>query len=138
MNTTREQVELFLSLLGQGDTERAAALFADSVDFQIPHDEAIWWIPPVSTRAELRAFFAGLGTHLLTESFDVDRILVDGDDAVVIGRLTDTVRRTSRSFTSPFALHLSQRDGLFTRYLFLEDSAAARAAALGESAPTSN
>ncbi|MDR2293846.1 MAG: nuclear transport factor 2 family protein [Microbacterium sp.] len=125
----RELVEKLLRHIGEGDAEAAAALFAERVDFSIPHDASVWWIPPVRTRTNLAAFFTQLPAELDTERFDVDHIIVDGSHAVVLGRMTDTVRRTGKSFTSPFALHVTEHEGALTRYHFLEDTAAVRAAA---------
>lgn len=129
MATTRELVEQLLQHIGRGDAQAAAGLFSERVDFAIPHDPVVWWIPEVQTREDLAGFFSLMGAELLTESFDVDRIVVDGDDAVILGRMVDTVRKTGKSFTSRFSLRLTRHDGALIRYHFLEDTAAVRDAA---------
>lgn len=62
----------------------------------------------------------------------VSAILVDGDDAVVLGTLDKTAKPTGRSYAAAFALHLTVRDGLITRHHVYEDSlAVARAFGAG-------
>ncbi|QHC00079.1 hypothetical protein EK0264_07175 [Epidermidibacterium keratini] len=78
----------------------------------------------------MAGFFASLDEHLETLRFEVDHIVVEGDQGVVLGVIEDRVRRTGRSFLSRFALHLTVDQGEFTRYHFFEDAAAAHAAAV--------
>lgn len=54
----------------------------------------------------------------------VERILVDGDDAVVLGEIRQTARSTGRAYRSRFALHLTVEGGLVTRHHVYEDSLA--------------
>lgn len=83
----------------------------------------------MESRAELAGFFSQLRSELVTESFDIDSVIIDDRHAVILGRMTDTVRRTGKSFNSRFSLHLMQVDGELVRYHFLEDTAAVRDAA---------
>lgn len=57
-------------------------------------------------------------------SATVTAIVVDGDDAVVLGELRNTARSTGRSYAAAFALHLTVKDGLITRHHIYEDSLA--------------
>lgn len=126
MTTISERVEQLLNHVGAGEAEAAAALFAHDVDFLIPHDPGVWWIPTVTTRSDLATFFSLLASELVTEAFELEHVVIDGEHAVLTGTMTDTIRRTGRTFTSRFFLHLTQQDGMFTRYHLLEDTAAIR------------
>ncbi len=59
--------------------------------------------------------------HVATE---VERILIDGNDAVVLGEIRQTARPTRRAYRARFALHLTVEDGLVTRHHVYEDSLA--------------
>ncbi|MFI9024625.1 nuclear transport factor 2 family protein [Streptomyces sp. NPDC053560] len=55
---------------------------------------------------------------------EIERILVDGPDAVVTGEIRRTARATHRSYRARFALHLTVENGLITRHPVYEDSLA--------------
>ena len=52
----------------------------------------------------------------------VSRCLVDGEDAVVLGHVSQRLKSNGKAFTIPFALHLNVSGGLITRYHVYEDS----------------
>lgn len=132
MTTTRTTVEDLLGRIAEGDPARLAALFADPCDWKLNWPEAEHgraetpWIRHRSTSAEAAAHFAEIAAHHVPEKNDtrVERILVDGDDAVVLGEIRQTIRETGRSYTARLALHLTVQAGLITRYHVYEDSLA--------------
>jgi ketosteroid isomerase-like protein len=67
-----------------------------------------------------------IGEHHLPEAADtqVERILIDGDHAVVLGEIRQSARSTGRPYRSRFALHLTVVDGRITRHHVYEDSLA--------------
>ncbi|MFI6177608.1 nuclear transport factor 2 family protein [Nonomuraea sp. NPDC051191] len=103
-------------------------MFAEPVDWQLSRPDeghpAVPWIRPRSGRDEVADHYRALGTHHVPElnATTVRQILVDGPDAVVLGRIVQTVRAHGVSYTSPFALHLTVEDGLITRCHIYEDS----------------
>ncbi|MFJ5264708.1 nuclear transport factor 2 family protein [Streptomyces sp. NPDC088387] len=109
-------------LLAEGRSAEAAALFADSVSFSVPHAPGIPWIPQVDSADDMRIFFDLLRTHVQGKRFDVRQIIAEGDDVVLVGRLLSEVRKTGREIDTPFALHTTVQDGLITRYHLYEDS----------------
>ncbi len=58
----------------------------------------------------------------------IERVLVDGADAVVTGELRLTARPTGRTYRARFALRLTVENGLVTRHHMYEDSLAAEQA----------
>ncbi|NMO17901.1 SnoaL-like domain-containing protein [Pyxidicoccus fallax] len=124
--TTRSTVEALLQGLEAGKS--VAELFAEQVDWDIPGAKEVPWIGRRSTRAEVAGFFDSLHDHVIVHEFRVTQILVDGRDAVLLGRLHDTVKATGRPLTTAFAIHLTVEKGHITRYHLYEDSyAVARA-----------
>ncbi|GAA2665899.1 nuclear transport factor 2 family protein [Nonomuraea recticatena] len=130
--TTRAVVEELLRRIGEGDPERIAELYAEGADWKLDWPEAEHgraatpWIRHRSTRADAAAHYRQIGEHHVPGSADtrIERILVDGADAVVLGEIRQTARSTGRAYRARFALHLTIEDGLVTRHHVYEDSLA--------------
>ncbi len=126
-NGTRETVQELLARIAAGDHDHTAALFADPVDWQLAWPAeghpSVPWIRPRSRQSEVADHFRTLAAHHVPEhnGTSVNHLLVDGADAVVLGRIAQTVRGGD-AYTSPFALHLTVSDGLVTRFHLYEDS----------------
>ncbi|WP_280834878.1 nuclear transport factor 2 family protein [Mycolicibacterium frederiksbergense] len=130
--TTRAVVEELLRRIGAGDVDAIAELYADGADWKLNWPEAEHgrnetpWIQHRSTRADAAAHYRAIGEHHVPEQVatEVERILIDGDDAVVFGEIRQTARNTQRAYRSRFALHLTVSGGLITRHHVYEDSLA--------------
>lgn len=130
--TTRAVTEELLRRIGAGDPERIAELYADQGDWKLnwPQDEhghpATPWIRPRSSRADAAAHYRELAAHHLPDqaATEIERVLVDGADAVVLGEIRQTARATGRPYRARFALHLTVEDGLIVRHHVYEDSLA--------------
>ncbi|MFF1459608.1 nuclear transport factor 2 family protein [Streptomyces sp. NPDC058330] len=130
--STRTVVEELLGRIGEGDPEGIAALYAERVDWKLDWPEtelgrtATPWIRPRSTRADVAAHYRELGEHHVPEgaATEIERILFDGDDAVVLGEIRQTARPTRRAYRARFALRLTVEGGLVTRHHVYEDSLA--------------
>ncbi|SDH90964.1 Ketosteroid isomerase-related protein [Sinosporangium album] len=102
-------------------------LYAERVDWRVswPVSEhpLIPWIRPRGTRAEVADHYTTFAEHC-TGEVAVDRVFVDGQDAVVTGTSRQLIRSTGKRFTMAFALHLTVENGLITRHHMYEDSLA--------------
>lgn len=134
MNETREVVEEFYRRATAGEFDRMGELFADRVDWHVYGDERVPWTGSLATRAEAVRFFRDLPGHLKTESLTVEKILVDGPDAVAIGHMRHIVRATGRVFDTAFAFRFTVENGQITRYIPHEDSLALSRAYVGSGA----
>lgn len=139
---TRSVVTELLRRIGEGDPDAVAELYGETVDWRVdwPEDEhgrvETPWIRHRATRADAGEHFRQLGEHHVPEEAGtvVERVLVDGEHAVVTGEIRQTARSTGRAYRARFALHLTVEDGLITRHHVYEDSlAVARAFAGGSS-----
>jgi len=130
--TTRSVVNDLLTRIGEGDPARIAELYAEEADWRLswPEDEhgraATPWIRHRAGRADAAAHFRDLGAHHVPgeAATEIERVLVDGEDAVVLGEIRQTARATGRPYRARFALHLTVRDGLVVRHHVYEDSLA--------------
>ncbi|GHD13121.1 ketosteroid isomerase [Streptomyces violarus] len=123
-DATRATVQKFLELRLAGDIEGLTALFADKVDWVLAENPGVPWIRPRSTAAECAAQAEELMEYTVPEDAraSVDAFLVDGNDAVLTGQLSGTVRATGKSFEGPFALRLTVEGGRITRHHLYENS----------------
>ncbi|WP_030243094.1 MULTISPECIES: nuclear transport factor 2 family protein [unclassified Streptomyces] len=123
-DATRAVVKEFLAARLAGDTEKLTALFSDEVDWLLAENPGVPWIRPRSTAAECAAQGAELMEYTVPEDAraSVDTFLVDGNDAVLMGHLSGTVRATGKSFEGPFALRLTVEDGRIARHHLYENS----------------
>lgn len=137
---TRAAVEELLGRIAAGDPGRIAEAYAPEVDWKLNWPEAEHgraetpWIRHRATRADVEASFRELGEQHDRAGLDtrIERVLVDGADAVVLGEIRQTAAPTGRAYRARFALHLTFEDGLVTRSHIYEDSlAVAQAFALG-------
>ena len=124
MTTTRKTAEDFLTRLKSGDASQTAALFADKVDFLCAGTEEAEWIRPRETREAMEEMFSTMQAHFDPESrsASLTSFLVDGNDAVITGHISQRLRSNNVAFTIPFALHLTVVDGEINRYHIYEDS----------------
>lgn len=128
--STRAVVEELLRRISDGDAQQIAAMYAEHSDWKLDWPEAEHgraatpWIRHRSSRADAAAHFQQIAEHHVSEEADtqVERILVDGDDAVVLGEIRQTARSTGRAYRARFALHLTVENGLVTRHHIYEDS----------------
>lgn len=129
---TRQVIGELLRRIGEGDPARIAELYAEHGDWKLdwPESEhgraATPWIRHKSTRADVAAHYREIAGHHVPgqAATDIERVLVDGNDAVVLGEIRQTARPTGRAYRARFALHLTVEDGLVTRHHVYEDSLA--------------
>jgi uncharacterized protein len=120
---TRSVVDELLKRIGTGDIEGAVELFAHDAVWEVPGDPAI--VPWVGRRPveKIPDFFLTIGALTNRELFDVERIIVDGPNAVLIGRARVVVRSTDKVIDTPFAIDIVVNpEGRISRYYMFEDS----------------
>jgi hypothetical protein len=122
--TTLDTVRAFFSHVAEGELDRAIALFTDQVDWLIPGNESLAWTGARSRPDEIAEVLTTIGgLHVPGESVsEIRQILVDGSDAVVLGRIAHTTLGTGRRYDMLVAFHLTVRDGRISRLHMYEDS----------------
>jgi ketosteroid isomerase-like protein len=122
MTDTRTIAEQYLERVAAGNIDRILELFASDAELVILGSARIPWLGRRTTVAEFRQFYEQLFDLVTVNRFDVEKIVVDGDEAVILGDLHDTVNATGRSFGFPFAIRLTVHDGLIRLFHMHEDS----------------
>lgn len=123
-NAVLDTVQAFFSHVAEGELDRAIALFTDQVDWLIPGDASLAWTGARSRPEEIAEVLTTIGgLHVPGESVsEIRQILVDGSDAVVLGRIAHTTLGTGRRYDMLVAFHLTVRDGRIARLHMYEDS----------------
>ncbi|MGW8327470.1 nuclear transport factor 2 family protein [Streptomyces sp. NPDC055897] len=120
---TRSVVDELLKRVGAGDIEGVVELFARDAVWEIPGDPAIApWAGHRSVK-NIAEFFETISAHTDRERFDVERVVVNGPNAVLIGRARVVVRSTGKVIDTPFAIDIVVNpEGRISRYYMFEDS----------------
>jgi uncharacterized protein len=124
--TTKEIMASFMDRLGEQDAEGIGELFADEIDWYVPGSETLPWTGPRSRREHVAEYFRTMWPAFVPgqSTATLDKIVIDGDDAVVFSSFTHTVARNGRRLTTPAALHLTIADGQIMRLHLYEDTLA--------------
>jgi uncharacterized protein len=128
---TRAVVHQYLSALGAGEVEVVASLFAETFDWRLnwPADQLggeIPWIRARATTHDVAQHFRTIAAHHqpAAQGTTVDQVLVDGEDAVVMGTIRQRMLCSGQAYEARFALHLRVTAGRIVRHHVYEDSLA--------------
>jgi uncharacterized protein len=121
--TTAEVVHAFLERLGTGDVEGIMELFADDIDWWAP-GTVLPWAGRRSRRSEVPEFFRVLESACVPAEtrVEVEKVLIDGEDAVVFGTYHRMFAKNARSFDTPEAVHIRVVDGRIVRWHLYGDT----------------
>jgi uncharacterized protein len=124
--TTEELVAAFMDLLGKQDAEGIGDLFAVKIDWYVPGDEALPWTGTRDRREHVPEYFHSLWPAFVPgeSTASVEKVLIDGDDAVVFLGFSHTVAKNGKRLQTPAALHLTFAHGQIAGMHLYEDTLA--------------
>ena len=124
--TTEELIATFLGRLGEQDAEGIQELFADEIDWYVPGSKALPWTGSRSRREDVPDYFRTLWSAFVPgrSTATVDKLVIDGDDAVVFSSFSHVVAKNGKRLNTPAALHLTIGNGLIVRMHLYEDTLA--------------
>jgi hypothetical protein len=124
--TTEELMASFMDRLGEQDAEGIGELFADEIDWYVPGDEALPWTGSRSRREHVAEYFRTMWPAFAPgqSTATLDKVVIDGDDAVVFSSFTHTVARNGKRLRTPAAMHLTIANGQIVRMHLYEDTLA--------------
>jgi ketosteroid isomerase-like protein len=127
---TEEIVTGFFERLAAGDPEGMAEHFAEAIDWYVPGDTALPWVGRRSRRTDVASYFRTMWPHFVPgkSTASIEKLIVSGNDAVMLGTFTHTATSTGRSFTTPVAMHLAvDGDKILKLYLYEDTWAVSKA-----------
>jgi len=124
MNGTRVTVEHLFEQLGAGASPaEVAEHFHEDVDWFIAGDTSVVpWIGRKTGRAGVAEFYQQLRDLTRPVEFVIERTVVEGPNAVVLGHLVTEIPATGKRIESEFAFDIQVHDGLISRYHMFEDT----------------
>lgn len=119
--TPRETAQAFFDAQAANNPQALVELFAPDATWIIPGDPRL--VPWVGTRDRdgIPAYLSEQAANATPTSFELHKVLVDGEDVVVLGRFGYRFA-SGGSLDDPFAAHLVVRDGLIQSFIIHEDS----------------
>lgn len=120
----RSVINTFFARLGAQDAEGVAALFAADIDWFVPGPPSLPWTGRRTRREQVPEYFHTMWSHFALDHSraQIDKLLLDGEDAVAVGRFSHVARATGQAFSTPFAMHLTVKDGAITALHLHEDT----------------
>ena len=124
--TTEELIATFLGRLGEQDAEGIQELFADEIDWYVPGSKALPWTGSRSRREQVAEYFRTMWPAFVRgqSTATVDKIVINGDDAVVLSSFSHTVAKNGKRLKTPAAMHLTTANGQIVRMHLYEDTLA--------------
>ena len=124
--TTEGLIASFMERLGEQDAEGIGELFADEIDWYVPGSDALPWTGPRSRREHVAEYFRTMWPAFVPgqTTATLDKIVIDGDDAVVFSSFTHTVARNGKKLKTPAVMHLTVANGKIVRMHLYEDTLA--------------
>jgi uncharacterized protein len=108
---------------GGRDPAEIAALFDANLEFDIQGDDgALPWIGHKIGRQAVADFVRDIRNLTEPVTFDVEDILASDSRAAIIGALQTRIRATGKITATQFAIVLTIRGDVVTRFQMLEDS----------------
>ncbi|WP_405580696.1 nuclear transport factor 2 family protein [Streptomyces sp. NBC_01190] len=121
----RETVGTFFRLVGEGDADRVADVFAEEIDWFVPGDEKVLpWAGQRTRREQVPDYFRTLWPVFVHDESEVsvDKMLVDGPDLVAVGKSSHTVAANGRRLTTLMAFRFTVEAGRIVRFHLFEDT----------------
>ncbi|MGW1840553.1 nuclear transport factor 2 family protein [Streptomyces sp. NPDC002067] len=122
--TSRSVAEQFVERLGRQDPDGIQELFAEEIDWHVQGSAELPWTGRRTRREEVAPYFTTMWPHFAAgrSRAELERVLVDGGDAVLLAVFTHTVAANGEEFTTPVAIHLAVEDGRIVRMHLYEDT----------------
>ncbi len=123
--STLEVVQLLLVRFGVRDTAGLARLFAAQTEWRGTGLPFTSWEDGSRTRREVESYFLLFFDSLSPEAITVRRLVVDGEDAVVLGRARCRAATSDRLVTLDLVIAVSVRDSQVCECWLFPDTLAA-------------
>lgn len=122
LNTSKEHVQHAAEKLVAADATYV------SLNFNNPELKQIEpWCGTSKGREVYVYTFSNVGTYWRIDDFQVTDLIAEGETVAVFGQFTYTSVIANRTFTSPFSIKATVKDGLITYFQFMEDTYASAA-----------
>ena len=121
---TKQVVEVFLDRLANKDIDHIASSFAEHVDWYIFESPKFPWTGRRTKRSEIPEVFKTLFSYFVDgkEKFQLDSLIVDGNDAAIFAELGRQFKNSGKDFTMYIAIHFKVENGFITKFYLYEQT----------------
>ena len=124
--TSRQVLTQFFDRLGKKQQDQVLVLFADDAYILAVRKDKLAGFPVYGEyrgTAQVESWFESLAAVFDTKSFNVRKIVAEGNTAVAYGDFMHVLKSTGREFPSEWVLIIETENGKIKTYRFYEDSA---------------
>jgi ketosteroid isomerase-like protein len=124
VSSTQEVINGFFESAGQLNERSTASFFSETPDFYIAESPFMPWTGKRSKREEVeKALKLLFEAHVPgQESFDIDHVFIDGEQAAIFAVANRLVQETGKKYAANIAMRFTIVAGKITRLLILEDT----------------
>lgn len=123
-------IKFFLQRLTDRDADGISELFSEEIDWHVPGNPALPWVGYRNKRGDVADYFRTMWPHFVTgkSTTELHKVLIAGEDAVILATFNHTSASTGRSWVTPVALHLTvKEDKIVTLHLYEDTLAVSKA-----------
>lgn len=120
-NLVRQTYDAFF----RGDIDGLLELYTEDINWEVLGPSALPTAGPHIGKEQVRAFFGKVNDLLVTEKFDVQQYVTQGDTVVALGEYTWTSKVTGKVFDAHFVHVVTIREGKICKFREYTDTAAA-------------
>ena len=124
IDLVRETYDCFF----RGDIEGLMKKYTESVHWEVNGPTSLPTSGPRHGKQELTAFFGQVAELLVSNNFDVQEYVAQGDTVVALGEYNWTSKTTGKEFQAHFVHAVTIRDGKICKFREYTDTHAAVAA----------
>ena len=125
INETSKIVNQFFDavLYRENKREILDSIVDENIDWYIPgNEEKFSWLGHRRTKEEAIMFFEEHNILVKQNSFDIEFIAINGENAVAYGNLSSNIIKNNKKYESEFTAIIKVKNGKIVKYHFLEDS----------------
>jgi len=125
-DTTEAVTTEFLRRLAVQDAHGLGELFAADIDWNVPGNADLPWTGRRSRREQVADYFGTMWPAFVAgqSSSVVDKVIIDGEEAVIFGTFAHTAGTTGKRFETPVAMRLTITNGKIVLLHLYEDTLA--------------
>jgi uncharacterized protein len=125
-DTTESVTTEFLRRLAAQDAHGLGELFAADIDWNVPGNPDLPWTGRRSRREHVGEYFTTMWPAFVAgqSTASVNKVVIAGEDAVILGTFAHTAGTTGKRFETPVAMHLTITNGRIVRLHLYEDTLA--------------
>lgn len=120
---TRNIVTEFYEYTSKRDVDSVIQMISEDITWNLPGNKILApWLGERKGKKQVQDFFSLLEKYTKPREFRLDKLLIEGKNAVAVGHLSSEMLVTNQVFDSFFMAYFTVENQKIINYLFVEDS----------------